>query len=42
MSLIAVSVLATSSVVNCLIFTSDQCLTNDKLHSDDMVDWDND
>ena len=42
LSAIAVSVLATSDVFCCCIFTSDRFLPNDSLSSDDMVDWDND
>ena len=42
LSAINVSVLDTSNVVCCLIFTSDRFLPNDPLSSDDMVDRDND
>ena len=41
LSSITVSVLATSYLVCCWIFTVDRFLPNDPLSSDDMVDWDN-
>ena len=42
LSAITVSVSATSDIFSCWIFTSYMFLTNDPLHSDDIVDWDND
>ena len=41
LSAITVSLLATSGVVCCWIFTSAQFLLNYSLSSDDMVGWDN-
>ena len=39
---ITVSVLATSDVVCCWMFTSARFLPNDPISSDNMVDWDKD